>query len=369
MIAVFRSFLCMALLTLAALSASGALAQTPQPAVERPFPAAAPPYGIDAKRPVFGGACMACPWGILGIATTEALKPYGYDVQMCWTCHSTVGPRLIGDNVKPPREGAQDFGATASPMHAPAPDALLDISATNEPNLLDAWNGTGPYAPDNKKRQNYRIVAALHTPNYLLAAARTDSGIKSLHDIKDRKQATFVFVDGHNSSTQELLKFYGITEAALKANRGGFVERTNREMRAAADVIIHHGLLTNTPEQRVWYEATQLSDLTFLDIDQKLIDILVKMPAHYAGTTPPFALRGLERRINTITRPIHYIYVRDDAPADFVYTLAKALDEQSHVFQQQAQAFFYDTKRVHVSPVIPLHTGAERYYRERGYMN
>jgi len=339
-------------------------AQQMPPSVERPYPASSPPYGIAAKRPVFGGACMACPWGIMAIVTMEALKPYGYDVQICWLCHSNLGPRQMADKAKPVAPPGTNF---TRPDIAPVPDAVLDLSATSEVNLVDAWNGVGAYASDKKKRQNYRIVAALQQPNYLLAAASRESGIKSLAEIKDRRGATWVYVDG-NEATRELLAFYGITEEGLKARGGGLLTGGSRAFRAAADVIIHNGLLVNTPEQRVWYEATQLSDLVFMDLDEKLIETLAKKPGYYAVVTPAYSMRGLDRRLKTVMRVTHYIYVRDDAPDDFVYTLAKALDEHQELWQRQAEPFYYDTRKVAVSPIIPLHSAAARYYRERGYL-
>jgi len=360
-----RLTLCIAAIFLAAPVLSSALAQ--DQVTERPYPTATPPYGIDVKRPVFGGACMGCPWGMLGIATMQALKPYGYDVQMCWVCHSQVGPRLMGDKAKPPQSGGNQ-AFVENPMVAPSPDAILDISATNEVNLTDAWNGTGAYVKDGKKRQNYRLIAALQLPNYLLAAVRKDSGIKSLAEIKDRARPTWIYVDGHNESTQELLKFYGITEEALHKNRGGFLERVTRELRGAADVIIHHGFLTNTPEQRVWYEATQISEYNFLSLDPKLIESLDRRPGYYPATTAAFAMRGMDKRIDTVMRLGQLIYVRDDTPEAFAYMLAKALDEQQHVFSMQAQPFYYDRRRVATSETIPLHPGAQRYYREVGYL-
>jgi len=341
-----------------------AAAQQAPASVERPYPASSPPYGIAAKRPVFGGACMACPWGIMAIATAEAMKPYGYEVQICWLCHSNLGPRQMADKAKPVAPGGTNF---SRPDIAPVPDAVLDLSATSEVNLVDAWNGVGAYASDKKKRQNYRIVAALQQPNYLLAAASRQSGIKSLDEIKDRRRATWIYVDG-NSATDEVLAFYGITEEGLKARGGGLLTAGSREFRAAADVIIHNGLLVNTPEQRVWYEATQISDLVFMDLDEKLIATLAKRPGYSAVTTPAYSMRGLDRRLKTVMRMTHFIYVRDDAPDDFVYTLTKALDEHQEVWQMQAEPFYYDTRKVAVSPIIPLHPAAERYYRERGYL-
>ena len=34
--------------------------------------------GISAEKPVFAGACKACPWGFLAKVTADALNYYGY---------------------------------------------------------------------------------------------------------------------------------------------------------------------------------------------------------------------------------------------------------------------------------------------------
>jgi hypothetical protein len=50
---------------------------------------------IAAKKPVFAGACKACPWGILARVTADALSYYGYQTTICWFCWSSFGPREI----------------------------------------------------------------------------------------------------------------------------------------------------------------------------------------------------------------------------------------------------------------------------------
>jgi len=324
-----------------------------------------PPYGIDAKRPLFGGACKVCPWGILADVTRDALKPYGYDVQICYVCWSYYGPRAMADKSKPVMPVMDIVDPT---VIEPPPDGILDISATNEPNLIHAYNGTGNYAKDGKQRRNYRVIAAVQQANYYLTAATKESGITSLAQIKDRAGPTFIHTD-EGEATKIVLAHYGITEEGLKAKGGGLLPRETKRGDRKADVFLHHGLLVNTPEQRMWYEETQIKDLVFFGLEDALLDKLVKDVAGLERATIPLGLmRGVTQTIPGVMRTVHMIYVRDEAPEEFAYTLAKALDEQQHQFLTRMTPFHYDQKRVAVSMVVPLHPGAIRYYRERGYM-
>jgi TRAP-type uncharacterized transport system substrate-binding protein len=323
---------------------------------------------IAAKKPVFAGACKACPWGILAKVTADALRFYGYDTTVCWVCWSTFGPRQMADKTKPVMPPGAEL--TNAGLIEPPPDAVPDISATSESNLIDAWNGTGPYAPDKKTRRNYRVIAVIRTTTYMLAAASKKSGITNLRQIKDRKEPTWIA--GGNDI---IFDHYGIDREDLKAKGGGIMPQVGtgpgmvtREKRASADVFIGTGLLANTPEQRSWYEASQLNDLVFLDMEEPLLAKLAAVPGYERATVPLALFRGVDRPIPTVMRPNHLIYVRDEAPDAFAYAVAKALDEHRQLFQVQLEPWYYDPATVAVSKVIPMHPGAMKYYRERGFV-
>jgi uncharacterized protein len=127
-------------------------------------------------------------------------------------------------------------------------------------------------------------------------------------------------------------------------------------------------VLVDTPEQRMWYEVSQLNDLVFFDIPEPLLAKLAEQRGYQRATAPIAFLRGVERPIPTVMRSAHVIYVRDDAPDDFTYTVAKALDEHQELFRMYGDPWYYDTRMVANSKVIPMASGAVRYYRERGYM-
>jgi hypothetical protein len=328
----------------------------------------APSATIADKKPVFAGACKACPWGILASVTAEALKFYGYDTQICWVCATTMGPRQVGDKTKPkPINMAGSATEIPASWIEPPPDAVPDFGATSEVNLINAWNGTGDYAKDHKQRRNYRVIAVVRTSTYMLAAASKKSGITNLNQIKDRREPTFI---ERGSDADIVFDYYGIKPEEIKARGGAVLQAViggSREHRASADVFIGTGLMANTPEQGWWNEASQLNDLVFLDFDEPLIAKLAAEPGFVRATAPLGLLRGVLRPIPTAMRPNHVIYARDDTPDDFAYAVAKALDEHRELFQVQLEPWYYDSRTVAVSRVIPLHPGAIKYYRERGY--
>jgi TRAP-type uncharacterized transport system substrate-binding protein len=324
------------------------------------------PTGIAIKRPVFAGACKTCPWGVLALITQAAMKSYGYDVKNCYVCWSEYGPREMADRVKPIFPTIDTDDQVSSYIEDP-PDAVPDISATSETNLIAAWNGTGPYAKDHKQRHNYRLIAVVHQTNFLMMAASKKSGITDLSQVKDRAQPTWIAFTPRDQAVQSLLDYYGITEDGLKAHGGGFLKTGDRLRRAAADVFIGGGILADTPEQRMWYEASQLDDLVFFDMPEQLRTTIVGQGSYRRATAPIALLRGAERPIPTVMRSANVIYVRADAPDAFTYAVAKALDQHQELFRMYGDPWYYDIRSVASSAVIPMAPGALKYYRERGY--
>ena len=86
------------------------------------------------------------------------------------------------------------------------------------------------------------------------------------------------------------------------------------------------------------------------------------------GMIPPGLYRGVDRFIPTVVRTGTVIYCRDDTPDDFAYIVAKAMDEQQQLLQWSHLNFSYNIHTVWDGYEVPLHPGAARYYKEKGYM-
>ena len=319
--------------------------------------------GIATKRPIFGASCPTCPWGAMADAVKEAMQPLGYDVQICYSCGGPArSVRLVADgsNATPPQNPTA--GAP------PTPEGKLDFGATGAELLQYAYLGIHDFARDKEgPRKQLRLIAKLQTPTYYMVAVDPKSGITDLRQIAEKKlPVKLVARGGLEGINAAFLEYYGLSAEKIKAFGGTTSGSYTRG--SDVDVVIGWAALVNAPEYAVWYDAPQQHDFTYLEIPAELRAKLAKEFYVEEHAAPEGLLRGVVRRINTIVRNGTVVYGRADMPDGFAYSVARALDEHKDVLQWSIIPFSYDPKTVWKLGAVPLHPGAAKYYRERGYL-
>lgn len=318
--------------------------------------------GWDVKRPVMASACPnGCPWGELGDYVRDAMEPLGYSVILCRNCNRTYGPRLVSESDYPPpldeinlEDGVNvrinarvDFGVTSSAM----------LSAA----YYDKLAGKGPF-------RNLRLVAKVEDPFYFLVAARKDSEIKSFKQIKDHQIP--VRIMGTDGNMKAILDYYGISLQDIQDWGGNTSVSLADATRGEFDII--SGFLASpamNPESSYWTTISQKYDLYFIELPDELLDAIVANNVDAERIdAQQCLLEGLDRRIKTVGRSGEAFFVRDDAPEQAAYDLAKAIDELHGQLKWYIRIYTYDQNTVWQNYGVPLHPGAERYYREVGYL-
>jgi TRAP-type uncharacterized transport system substrate-binding protein len=115
-------------------------------------------------------------------------------------------------------------------------------------------------------------------------------------------------------------------------------------------------------------QASILLNLRFLPLPDDLVQTLCRDFGGVPGFIPYRLLRGVDAPVASVYRPWQLIFGRDDMPDDFAYLLAKAYDDDRDAFRQTHIPYSYDSREVGRDNGIPLHPGAQRYYREQGYL-
>jgi hypothetical protein len=326
----------------------------------------APTTGILVKRPVFGGACKLCPWGALGAIVKTAMQPYGYDVQLCYNCNRADAPRIVaGAKLPPPYEKDPNVSEAMAPPNAPGLGPV-DFGATTAQLLWSAYRGTGAYASDGP-RKNLRLIANIQDPFYFIVAAKAELGITDLAQIRQKRWPVRVLGGIDAGVGKAVLDYYGLSKESIET-AGGHVG-SSREDRKNFDVIIAGGGgLATAPEWNVWLDVSTKYELNYLELPEELLAKLARDYEMDRGIIPVGLLPGIERPIPTVVRTGTAIYGRADMPDDFAYAVAKAMDEHQDLLQWSHLRFSYNLRTVWKAYGVPLHPGAGKYYRERGYM-
>ena len=226
-------------------------------------PSAAQELGLAAKKPVVAAACKLCPWGAIADVLKEALKPQGYDLQICYTCSRGNNPRYVVGTMKPPQTDPE-----GSP---PPPNHPIEFGITSGSSVQWMYEGSHGYAKDGGHKE-LRLIARVDVANYAVMMVKASTGITDLRQIKEKRLPVRI-ITTESDGNMPILKYYGITKKELESWGGSYVHfvGTLPEDPDAFDVVIMNNLyLGGAPEMRPYYLITAKYDMRFLPMPQDL---------------------------------------------------------------------------------------------------
>lgn len=226
--------------------------------------------------------------------------------------------------------------------------------------LSDAWKGdeeAGFKAPLKKLRG----IAAMY-PNYIHLVASADSGIKSLADLKGKRVAVGAPKSGTELNTRAILKGAGMSYKDLgKVEYLPFGESVelmkNRQLDAT---LISAGLGVAA--------VRDLATAVKIVIVPIPADVIAKVgdPAYQPATIPANTYNGQSDAAATVAIP-NFLVTHEGVPADTVYAMAKSMfDNLDQMVAAHAAAKAIKRENALNGMPLPLHAGAEKYYREVG---
>jgi TRAP transporter TAXI family solute receptor len=324
--------------------------------------------GFAVKRPVLASACPnGCPWGEIGDFVTEAMQPFGYEVIQCRNCNRALGPPLVSNASYPPELGIED-AAVGTNVRV---NARVDFGITASSRLAWAYEGLYNYEADGPL-DNLRLIGKVEDPSYLLMAVKADSNITDLSQVAEQKLPVRI-LGGGSPVSQPVLDHYGLTQEAVTSWGGVFdnpIFASFQDDPLFDIVITENASPTNNPESAYWTKITQKHNLRFLDFPESVLERLANDET--LGLTRVVVkwgfLRGVDRPIKTVARSGHALFARDDMPEQAAYDAARALDIHREALRWYIRPYSYDSRTVWKNQSVPLHPGAERYYREAGYL-
>ncbi|MHA3916428.1 TAXI family TRAP transporter solute-binding subunit [Halovulum sp. GXIMD14793] len=240
----------------------------------------------------------------------------------------------------------------------------MDMGVAQSDWQYHAYNGSSKF--EGEKFDNLRAVFSVHGEPFTVIA-RKDAGISSFEDLKGKRVNVGNPGSGQRATMEVVLDAMGwsMDDFALAS------ELKPAEQAAAlgdnkVDAIIYTVGHPNGSIQ----EATTTVDADLVDVTGDAITGLIDANPYYAAATIPGGMyKGNDG--DTTTFGVKATFVTSaDVPEEVVYEVVKAVFDNFDRFKRLHPAFenLEEADMIADGLSAPLHPGAEKYYKERGWM-
>ncbi len=268
--------------------------------------------------------------------------------------------KIYAENIKDSKPSVQATKASVENLNL-LQSGRGEIAFTLGDSLADAWKGNAEVG-FKSKLDKLRTVAAIY-PNYIQVAALKDSGIKTLADLKGKRLAVGAPKSGTELNARTILGAAGMSYDALgKVEYLPFAESVelmkNRQLDAT---LISAGLGVSSIR-----DLCASVDCVIVEIPKEVVE---KAGSPYqSAAIPGGTYKGNDSDVNAAIVP-NYLVTRAGLSDDEVYQMTKTLfDKLPSLQAAHAAAKDVSLDKAAKNPPVPLHPGAEKFYKEKGVM-
>jgi hypothetical protein len=208
-----------------------------------------------------------------------------------------------------------------------------------------------------------RAIARIY-PNFVQFVASNQSGVKTLTDLKGKRVSIGPEASGGAVDAAQIFKAAGFTAADLaNVTNGPFGPSFRKVSQGELDAAMISGGLGI----EVVRHLLASTHATLVAIPPEIVSKIGNV-AYVAATIPTGTYDGQPADVST-TGVANLVFTREGVGDDVAYLMTKSLFEHlCQLLQTDPAAKGIDIKTATVGVPIPLHPGAERYYRESGIL-
>jgi TRAP transporter TAXI family solute receptor len=238
---------------------------------------------------------------------------------------------------------------------------------------MSRWAHKGEHAFDKPMSDLRGLIGAMDD-FYLGVVVRADAGVNSIDQIvKERKPLSWMTVPvggGGEFSSRRLMAAYGFSYDDLR-KWGGRVQNTGfgairAQIKDGRAQVVSHVVTKAHPSM---VEITTTTKVKFLPLRADVIAKLVK-EGYGKAVLPAGTYRGQEVKVPTVGLHTNLVTLAS-LPEKVAYTVTKSICENTKSLARGHAAFKgFSCKKAWTPDAlgVPLHRGAARYYKEKGYM-
>lgn len=234
----------------------------------------------------------------------------------------------------------------------------MDIGMSGIQTTINAFEGKG----DFKSPVDIRAMALIH-PSVIHVIASKSSGVKKMEDMKGKKVAVGAPGSGARPNFEQILEAYGMSFADFKVYDLSYVEAVEAMKDNNMDVIWFQ---SGVPTSSVLDLANSL-DIEFIPIFDDKRDTITAKYGHLVKSVIPKDIYKNSEDIPSIAVP-NIMFCAADADEETIYQVTKCIFDNLDELSLSHEAFNLIDAKAAPTKAIPMHPGAERYFKEIGAM-
>lgn len=244
-----------------------------------------------------------------------------------------------------------------------------DVAISDTFFVLSAIGGKAPF---NEKLDNLAYVASLY-PSSVHLIVDKKVGIDSFDQFITQKMKLRISPGQAGGASdiffQQLLAEYGLSVADVE-NWGGEVLNQNisDSVQMLTDGRIDFMVMSNFIPTPNIQELSKNKDIVFLKIEPNVMESLCEKYGYYPAAFPVGAYDPITEELPCLNVDVIFI-VPQNSPNEIAYSLVQAINENLDYLQAVHSILSnLNSNDLVNNQGIPLHPGAEQYYREKGIL-
>lgn len=237
---------------------------------------------------------------------------------------------------------------------------LLDFGVAQSDRNSQAWNGEANWK--GKPVKNLRSVFSAH-PETVLLVARADAGIKKVADLKGKRVNIGNPGSGQRGNAKDVIRIYNLKGLRTQGLQQGQASRALIDKKIAAFFYT-----VGNPAAAI-EEPANSTAIRIISINAPAVRKFVAARPYYVMTTiPAGTYKGVNYPVETYAVKATVV-TSAKVSADKVYDVVKTVFEHLDELKKAHKAFaILKPADMLTGLTAPLHEGAMRYYKERGWI-
>ncbi|NLK97414.1 MAG: TAXI family TRAP transporter solute-binding subunit [Epulopiscium sp.] len=253
----------------------------------------------------------------------------------------------------------QSTGASKANIYLVS-DEEADIAIVQNDVMYYAYNGIDLF--EGEKVSGFSAMAGVYAEVCQVVAK---SGITSIEDLRGKRVSVGDVGSGVEFNARQILEAYGMTFDDIVVSNLSFGDSATALKDDKIDAFF---CVAGAPTTAIVELATS-NQINLLEVDDEhAAKLIEKYPFYTKFSVPGGSYKGVDNEVQTVAVVATYI-VSDSLSEDLVYNMTKALFENAEeIAKAHPKGAELDPAYSVSSISIPLHPGAEKYYKEIGVL-